>query len=143
MEYKKHITNVDTVSALIDRLICENIKLYFFDKDNKIELVKHQQEIIDEIKNKLSITLGQCLDIHDYLHIEERRTFDINDVIDEIEKLTDYNINIGEHDRMALNGAKSNNVDDMKRGIFTFRYYNELRSRSKILIDQVFRKILA
>ena len=30
----KYITNIDTISALLDRLITENIKLYFFNKDN-------------------------------------------------------------------------------------------------------------
>ena len=30
----KYITNIDTLSALLDRMISENIKLYFFKKDN-------------------------------------------------------------------------------------------------------------
>ena len=30
----KYITNIDTLSALLDRLISENIKLYFFKKDS-------------------------------------------------------------------------------------------------------------
>jgi hypothetical protein len=50
----KYITNINTLSVLLDRLIVENIKLYFFTKDNLSENVIHQNEIINEIKNKIS-----------------------------------------------------------------------------------------
>ena len=39
----KYITNIDTLSALLDRLISENIKLYFFEKDNLADNIKHQK----------------------------------------------------------------------------------------------------
>ena len=39
-----YITNIDTLSALLDRLISENIKLYFFKKDNLIENIDHQEQ---------------------------------------------------------------------------------------------------
>ena len=47
------ITNIDTLSALFDRLISENIKLYFFKKDNLKENVNHQEMVISEVKEKL------------------------------------------------------------------------------------------
>ena len=31
------VTNIDTLSALLDRLVTENIKLYFFKKENLID----------------------------------------------------------------------------------------------------------
>ena len=50
---KKRITNIDTLSALLDRLITENIKRFFFDKDGLSEKVLHQDLIITEIKSRL------------------------------------------------------------------------------------------
>ena len=46
------VTNIDTLSAYLDRLITENIKLYFFKKDNLVEKVEHQYKIIYEIYKK-------------------------------------------------------------------------------------------
>ena len=43
----KYITNINTLSVLFDRLIVENIKLYFFNKDGLIDNVNHQNQIID------------------------------------------------------------------------------------------------
>ena len=48
------ITNIDTLSAYLDRLITENIKLYFFNKDNLTDKSNHQKIVIDEIKKKIS-----------------------------------------------------------------------------------------
>ena len=45
------ITNIDTLSAYLDRLVTENIKLYFFNKDGLIEKANHQKKIIEEIKD--------------------------------------------------------------------------------------------
>ena len=44
------ITNIDTLSALFDRLITERIKWFFFIKDNNEEKVDHQKIVINEIK---------------------------------------------------------------------------------------------
>ena len=49
-----YITNIDTLSALLDRLISENIKLYFFKKDGVDENIEHQEKVISEI-NKILI----------------------------------------------------------------------------------------
>ena len=45
----KYITNIDTLSSLLDRLISENIKLYFFKKEKLSENITHQEEVIKEI----------------------------------------------------------------------------------------------
>ena len=42
----RYITNIDTLSALLDRLISENIKLYFFKKDDIDENIEHQESNI-------------------------------------------------------------------------------------------------
>ena len=60
------ITNVDTLSALIDRLITENIKLYFFNKDNEIERVKYQKIVINELKVRLNELFIECFNNQKY-----------------------------------------------------------------------------
>lgn len=135
------ITNVDNLSALIDRLICERIKLFFFEKDNKVPEIVHQREIISQLKIRISDAFTQCLVEKKYDYIEERRTFNINDVIGELEKLTMHNIEIGQGDRTALSGAKESSADKMKLGIFSFRFHNESRAQSKTKMDSIFKKI--
>ena len=54
----KYITNIDTLSALIDRLISENIKLHFFKKDGIDENIEHQEKVIDEIKARIDAIMG-------------------------------------------------------------------------------------
>ena len=54
----KYITNIDTLSALIDRLISENIKLHFFKKDGIDEIIEHQEKVIDEIKARIDAIMG-------------------------------------------------------------------------------------
>ena len=47
------VTNIDTLSAYLDRLITERIKWYFFNKENKIVERAHQEIVIKEIKTKI------------------------------------------------------------------------------------------
>ena len=54
-----YITNIDTLSALLDRLISENIKLHFFKKDGIDENIEHQQKVISEIKERLFVLFDE------------------------------------------------------------------------------------
>ena len=49
-----YITNIDTLSALLDRLISENIKLHFFRKDGIVDNIEHQEKLIEEIKYRIT-----------------------------------------------------------------------------------------
>ena len=48
------ITNIDNLSALLDRLATERIKEYNFDKQGKDTEAAHQREVVIEIKIKLN-----------------------------------------------------------------------------------------
>ena len=50
---KNRITNIDTLSALLDRLVSENIKLYFFNKEGILDDIDHQEKVIYEIKERI------------------------------------------------------------------------------------------
>lgn len=132
---KKRITNVDTLSALFDRLITENIKLYFFDKDKIVEKVNHQKVVIEELKKRISDLFRVCLTEHGYDYVGEKRTFDENSITEELEQLITNDINIGESDRERLKLAMMNE----KR----LRKSNEGRAKNKNNIDMKFEKIVS
>ena len=131
---KKRITNVDTLSALFDRLITERIKWYFFNKEDNFEKVEHQEIVISEIRDKISCLMEECFKEHGYNYIGEKRTFNEDEITDELEDLITNDINIGESDRERLKLAMMNE----KR----LRKANEGRAKSKNEIDKKFKKIV-
>jgi len=138
------ITNIDTMSAYFDRLITENIKLYFFNKDNSLEKVKHQQQVISEIKHKISELFLEILKNNQYNYIEEYRTFDETSIIEELEDLIRNDINIGEADRARLDETMKDrpNLDRMIVNEKRLRKANEGRARNKNKIDKQFKDII-
>lgn len=126
------VTNLDTLSALIDRLVTENIKKYFFEKEGKLGNVKHQEEIIIEIKEKLKQLFVEVWVEGHYSYLYEERTF-ANNIVESIEELTINDINIGESDRARLELA----MREEKR----LRKSNEGRAKNKNDIDENFKKL--
>lgn len=134
------ITNVDTLSALIDRLITERIKLFFFEKDNKVPEIVHQREVIAELKIRIADLFNQCFEEKGYKYLGEKRTFDENAIIESIEHLTQSDILIGEGDRRRLAEITSGDPDFeviLKNEKIT-RKANEGRARHKNFIDKTF-----
>ena len=126
------ITNIDTLSALIDRLITENIKLYFFKKENLIDNIEHQERIVLEIRKKISKLFVETFE-DGYDYISEKRTFS-NNILESIEELITNDINIGESDRERLKIARM----EEKR----LRKSNEGRSKNKNDIDENFKRLV-
>ena len=138
------VTNIDTLSAYLDRLITENIKLYFFNKDNLTDKVAHQKIVIEEIKIKISELFLETIERNSYNYIEEHRTFNESAIVEELEELIQNDINIGEADRARLEEAKKEipNLDKMIVNEKRLRKANEGRARNKNAIDNIFKKII-
>jgi len=138
------VTNIDTLSAYLDRLVTENIKLYFFNKDGLIEKIEHQNKIINEIKEKIYQLISESLSNKSYDYISENRTFNENAIIEELEELIQNDINIGEADRARLEEAKKDqpNLERMIINEKRLRKANEGRARNKNTIDELFKKIV-
>ena len=132
------ITNINTLSALFDRLITENIKKFFFMKDAEYEKTTHQGEVIQMIKDKISACLEEIL-AGEYESIAELRTFDEKAIIEELEELTFNDINIGEADRARLAEVQSDDPDlkVMIQGEKLLRKSNEGRASNKNRIDKL------
>ena len=138
------ITNIDTLSAYLDRLITENIKLYFFIKDGLIDKSTHQHIIINEIKQKISELFHETITTNSYEYIEEHRTFDESSIIEELEDLIQNDINIGEADRarLAETMKEQPNLDRMIVNEKRLRKANEGRARNKNNIDKFLKESL-
>lgn len=140
----KRITNIDTLSALFDRLITENIKLYFFNKDKSLDKINHQNDVIKEIKKKICELFEEVYTNKKYNYIEEKRTYSINDVVESLETLIKSDILTGEGDRDNLKEANSKNpsIEKFVNNHKKIRKANELRAVSKNKIDEQFKKII-
>lgn len=140
----KRITNIDTLSALFDRLITENIKLYFFDKDNNQDKVNHQISVIQEIKKKITEVFDEILSNKKYEYISEKRTYSIDDVTESLETLIKADILTGEGDRDNLREVKSKkpSLEKFITNHKKIRKANELRAVSKNKIDQQIKEII-
>ena len=68
-----YITNIDTLSALLDRLISENIKLHFFRKDGNDGNIEHQEKVIGEIRQRIIKLLSDVYVNKKYDYISELR----------------------------------------------------------------------
>ena len=141
MKNTMRITNIDTLSAYLDRLITENIKLYFFKKDGLTEKVDHQLIIISEVKTKISELIREVVTNGSYEYIEEYRTFNEGSIIEELEELIQNDINIGEADRARLEETTKDtpNVDRMIVNEKRLRKANEGRARNKNKIDDLLK----
>lgn len=138
------VTNIDTLSTYFDRLITENIKLYFFSKDNLTEKVEHQKIIIKEIKKKISELFLGCIEKNSYIYIEEKRTYSIDDIAETLEELIYSDIITGEGDRDNLTEATSDNPSLTKfmTNHKKIRKANETRALSKNLIDKQIKDVI-
>jgi len=141
MKNTMRITNIDTLSAYLDRLITENIKLYFFKKDGLTEKANHQLIVISEIKTKISELIREAVTNESYEYIEEYRTFNEGSIIEELEELIQNDINIGEADRARLEETTKDipNVDRMIVNEKRLRKANEGRARNKNKIDSLLK----
>ena len=128
----KRITNIDTLSALLDRLITENIKLFFFRKEKSTKKIEHQEIIVLEIRKKIRKLFIETFE-DGYNYISEKRTF-TNNILDNIEELITNDINIGESDRQRLKIV----MMEEKR----LRKSNEGRANNKNNIDKNFKKLM-
>jgi hypothetical protein len=138
------ITNIDTLSALFDRLITERIKWFFFNKDNDQEKVNHQKVVVDEIKNKINNLLTESFESGHYDYLEEKRTFNEDSIVEELEELIINDINIGEADRARLEETKSKNpnLEKMIVNEKRLRKANEGRAGNKNKIDKILKDSL-
>jgi len=139
-----YITNIDTLSALLDRLISENIKLYFFKKDGLDENIEHQEKVISEIKERLFVLFDDVYREGKYEYVSEKRTYKPEDIVETLEELIHNDITTGEGDRANLREATSDNpsLEHFTRNHKLIRKANENRAVSKNKLDKQFENFI-
>ena len=136
-----YITNIDTISALLDRLISENIKLYFFRKEDVVDDIEHQENLIEEIKHRITQLLLDTYNERQYKYISEKRTYKPEDIVETLEELIHNDITTGEGDRANLKEATSDNpsLEHFTRNHKLIRKANENRAVAKNKLDKQFK----
>jgi|TARA_R110002020_G_scaffold173675_3_gene364604 hypothetical protein len=139
-----HITNIDTLSALLDRLISENIKLHFFLKDGVDDNIEHQEKVIKEIKYRITKLLLDVYTDNRYNYVSEKRTYKPDDIVETLEELIHNDITTGEGDRANLKEATSDDpsLEHFTRNHKLIRKANENRAVSKNKLDEQFKSFI-
>ena len=136
-----YITNIDTLSALLDRLISENIKLHFFRKEGVVDNIEHQEKVIGEVKYRIINLLLDVYNEKEYNYISEKRTYKPDDIVETLEELIHNDITTGEGDRANLKEATSDNpsLEHFTRNHKLIRKANENRADAKNKLDKQFK----
>ena len=140
----KYIANIDTLSALLDRLISENIKLYFFKKDHLMYNVKHQEEVISDIRKRLVLLFTDIVESKSYDYVSELRTYKPDDIVETLEELIHNDITTGEGDRANLKEVTVDNpsLEHFTRNHKLIRKANENRAEAKNKLDEQFKDFI-
>ena len=133
---KKYISNLNTVSALFDRLITEKIKQYFFYLSKENKKFKAQTQLINSLHNELQKTFTQIIKSKKYEFNKEKRTFDkdVQNFFYSVENLIVMNLNIGKSD---------NNLSKILKKFKTFKGFIRKKSKDKNDIDDLVKKIIS
>ena len=93
--------------------------------------------VISEVKNKKTELFTEVFESGEYPHLSEKRTFDENAIVEELEELIFNDINIGEADRERLSQVNSDNpkIEKLIVNEKRLRKSNEGRARNKNNID--------
>ncbi len=129
------VSNLDSISNCLDRLITERVKLVFFQRERLTEAVTHQRRMIATLRRKLTELLSEAVRGR-YRCLRERRTFrpeDVEGFIDQIETLLAEDLTVGDADRAKLRLAQE---------VLRCRQANEARSRAKNALEEAVGRLL-
>ena len=134
----KRMSNVNSFSAIIDRLVIENLKIIQFVDQNKLEEAEQQNVIISELKTELDLIYQELLE-NRYISIGEQRTYTSKNLFSDIFRLCLNNYSIALGDKLKIEESKKDivNIDTLKNYINSVRENLEERSRSKNSLENI------
>ena len=137
---KTYVSNLNSISASLDRLITEKIKLYFFEKmepsDYVNDSIGKQKKMINTIHMILIDTFENIFKTKEYNILLEKRTFNENlkTLTMNIEQLVEMNLNVGTAD---------NSIAKILEQLSLSRSSLEKRSNIKNTIDKSIKELLS
>jgi hypothetical protein len=135
-----YVSNLNSVSALFDRLITEKIKLYFFEQmkfsDSVVHSIERQKKTISTIHMALHYTFTNIFNDKKYNVLLEKRTFNNNlkNLTLNVEQLVEMNLNVGTAD---------NAIAKILEQLSLSRSSLEKRSNNKNAIDESIVELLS
>jgi hypothetical protein len=132
------MSNVNSFSAILDRLIIENLKIIQFVDQNKLEEAGRQNVIIGELKIELDLIYQELLE-NRYASIEEQRTYTNDNLFSDLFRLCLNNYCIAKGDKLKIEEIKKSvvDIDNLKIYILSVRENLEERSRSKNNLEKI------
>lgn len=134
----KRISNVNSFSAIIDRLIIENLKIIQFVDQNKLVEAEQQTVIINELKIELDLIYQELLE-NRYKSIGEQRTYTNDNLFSDLFRLCLNNYCIAKGDKLKIEESNKSvvNIDNLKNYILAVRENLEERSKSKNNLEKI------
>jgi hypothetical protein len=132
------MSNVNSFSAIIDRLIIENLKIIQFVDQNKLEEAEQQNVIISELKMELDLIYQELLE-NRYKSIGEQRTYTNDNLFSDLFRLCLNNYCIAKGDKLKIEEINKSfvNIDNLKNYILAVRENLEERSKSKNNLENI------
>ena len=106
----KRMSNVNSFSAILDRLIIENLKIIQFVDQNKLKEAEQQNAIISELKNELDLIYQELLE-NRYKSIEEQRTYTNDNLFSDLFRLCLNNYCIAKGDKLKIEESNKEVID--------------------------------
>ena len=134
----KRMSNVNSFSAIIDRLIIENLKIIQFVDQNKLKEAEQQNVIISELKNELDSIYQELLE-NRYKSIEEQRTYTNDNLFSDLFRLCLNNYCIAKGDKLKIEESNKEVIDvnNLKNYVMFVRGNLEERSKSKNNLENI------
>ena len=132
------MSNVNSFSAIIDRLIIENLKIIQFVDQNKLEEAEQQNVIISELKTELNLIYQELLE-NRYKSIGEQRTYTNDNLFSDLFRLCLNNYCIAKGDKLKIEESNKSvvDIDNLKNYILAVRENLEERSKSKNNLENI------
>jgi hypothetical protein len=134
----KRISNVNSFSAIVDRLIIENLKIIQFTDKNEIQKAEYQNIIIIELKSELDLIFNEIIN-NKYQSITEQRTYSSDEFFADLFKLCLSNYCIAKGDKEKIEIVKNNPIDleKLKSSIEYVRNSLEIRANTKNNMEKI------
>ena len=134
----KRMSNVNSFSAIIDRLIIENLKIIQFVDQNKLEEAEQQNVIISELKTELDLIYQELLE-NRYISIGEQRTYTNDNLFSDLFRLCLNNYCIAKGDKLKIEESNKEVIDvnNLKNYVMFVRGNLEERSKSKNNLENI------
>lgn len=134
----KRMSNVNSFSAIIDRLVIENLKIIQFVDQNKLEEAEQQNVIISELKTELDLIYQELLE-NRYISIGEQRTYTNDNLFSDLFRLCLNNYCIAKGDKLKIEESNKEVIDvnNLKNYVMFVRGNLEERSKSKNNLENI------